>query len=726
MSKETKESKENIEDDYDIKLKIDEKLFKYKSIKKSTISLKGHVELPQKYKFTSPKLTNNGLYITSIGKAKKEKDDDAIFIWKAKHLNSKPILKFYGTSKIEAVEFSPDEKIFAVLYENQAPIFYNFEDEQKPPIKCKEIEPKNKKLISYCFSKNDEGFAVTTDKDFTIYNVKNGLIYLQVISDDKIKVCRGKTLALISETLNIRIYEIVKWNDKSGNKVEDGKVIFENRHKLKKEFQLTPQDDIGDIITAKISPDYKYLYFITKSGIYHISFEEEEIIKLKIEDETEIIISGAISDDCNIFMTTDMINVKFWGLGNHQNIGYIYKEKFNSFSINYEQSKLLISDDICIDITDISQNSFQQKYIWLDENIKEFDSFCFSPDYKVILVKKKDYAVAYDCSEGNVIRKWKSSLPNWTNVCQMVPETSSIGAIVTKSILPSKKIIIKIWDYLTGTDLSTYKDFDANNFSFSKYGTYLAAGTVEGEEICRAWNLKTSEEYKIFYINEDIETKNKNTFVKIHAINNNNNNEDILENLRVIAVAEDQNPLIFNLKEKQLIMECKGCPIQLSNIYDIQSQELYDLFYIYGKCVNGIATAILFDLNGDMVGEFENCKTIQFSPVTKCLINYSDDVKQNIMTINHLDEDNNINRVECHKSQINSRFLSDGKNIFAIKDIDKYKKKIYFNEVENGEIIGEIDYEKKTDKFTDFYLNLDEKTNCIIFRFIEIQNPIIA
>lgn len=111
MSKETKESKENIEDDYDIKLKIDEKLFKYKSIKKSTISLKGHVELPQKYKFTSPKLTNNGLYITSIGKAKKEKDDDAIFIWKAKHLNSKPILKFYGTSKIEAVEFSPDEKI---------------------------------------------------------------------------------------------------------------------------------------------------------------------------------------------------------------------------------------------------------------------------------------------------------------------------------------------------------------------------------------------------------------------------------------------------------------------------------------------------------------------------------------------------------------------------------------------------------------------------------------
>ena len=96
------------------------------------------------------------------------------------------------------------------------------------------------------------------------------------------------------------------------------------------------------------------------------------------------------------------------------------------------------------------------------------------------------------------------------------------------------------------------------------------------------------------------------------------------------------------------------------------------------------------------------------------------------MTINHLDEDNNINRVECHKSQINSRFLSDGKNIFAIKDIDKYKKKIYFNEVENGEIIGEIDYEKKTDKFTDFYLNLDEKTNCIIFRFIEIQNPIIA
>ena len=52
----------------------------------------------------------------------------------------------------------------------------------------------------------------------------------------------------------------------------------------------------------------------------------------------------------------------------------------------------------------------------------------------------------------------------------------------------------------------------------------------------------------------------------------------------------------------------------------------------------------------------------------------------------------------------------------------KIKKRFFFNEVNNGEIIGEIEFEKKTKNFVTMYLSLDKKDNSIIFRFIELIN----
>ena len=713
---------EEKENDYEINLKIDENLFKYKSIKKANILLNGHIELPQKYKFTMPRLSNKGIYVSAIGKAKNPKEDDVVFFWKAKHLNKKPILRLYGTSKIEFVQFLPDETTFFVIYENKPPEIYDFNNIIR---KCESIEPKNKKVCNYSFSKKGDRLAVASDKDFVVYNVNTGKIYLQILSNDKIKICRGKMVVLINDDLQITIIEIIKFNQnkpETENEQNTKEAYFENRYKIIKKINLTSGSNLN-IINSKISPDKKYIYMITTEGINRISIDTEEMEKLKIEEK--LIINGKISDDCNIFMTTDMTTIKFWDLENYNYIGIITKEKFDSFSINFGQCKLLTSDDICIDITDIMRNLSQQKYIWLDLNPTQFTSYTFSPDYKVLLAIIDEYsAIAYNCSNGEVIKKWKINIPNWSRACQMVPETSSIGVIATKSY----NKIVKIWDYLTGTDLSTFKDFDVNNFSFSRYGNFLAAGTTEGEEIVRVWNLKTTDEYSLSYKNEDSEKKNKNTFVKIYSENNidikGSKREDTIESLIIIAVAEEQNPLIFNLKEQQLIRECEGCPIQLSYIYDVQSQELYNLFYIHGKCINNIPTAILFNQEGEMIEEFENCKKIEFSPSTKCLLNYSDDIKQNIMTIIHLDEQNTVNdRVECQNSEVNSKFLADGKSILSIKDIDDINKKIYINEVTNGELIAEFDFVKKTDNFIALYFNLEEKTNCIIFRFIKLNKP---
>lgn len=709
-------TKNDIEKDYDINLKIDKEFFKYESVKKVSILLKGHQELPQKYKFVEPKLSKNGLFISAIGKAKNDNEDDAVFIWKSDRLNGKPNLMFYGTSKIEIFEFSPDENIFVIIYKNKPPSFYDYKKE-KMIVECQAIEPDNKKILSYAFSKKGDRFVVATDKDFIVYNTKTGKIYLQIIDDSKIKIFRGKILVLIDILFNIKVYELLNWKKNPEQEIKEAKTYFDNRHKLKKQFQLTSFGNIDDIITIKLSPDKNYIYFIAKDGIYRISIEKEEMNKIKIESD---IVQGEISDDADLFMTTDMITATFWDFENPDNIGYIHKEKFNSFSINFPQCKLLTADDLCIDITDIKNKLSQQKFIWLNLNPSQFLSFSFSPDYKVLLAIIDEFsAISYNCSTGEVIKKWKILLPHWSRACLMVPETSSIGVIATKSY----NKIIKIWDYLSGTDLSTFTGFDANNFSFSKYGQFLAAGTTQGDEIIRAWNLKKDETYSFYYKEEDM--LNKNTFVKIHTQNNANSTskEDIIGDLKIIAVAEGQNPLIFSFETKQLILEVTGCPIQLEYMEDIQSQELFNLFLIYGKCVNHIPTAILFDLNGEMLGEFENCKHIEFNPVNKGLLNFSDDIKQNGMSIIEIDEQNNINHIECEKSELNSKFLSDGKNIISIKDEDENKKTIFFNEVTNGETIGEIQFEKKTDNFATLSLNLDKKTNCIIFRYIELVNP---
>ena len=713
----------NIEDDYNINLRIDKEFFKYTSVKKSSILLKRHYELPQNYKFTSPNLSRNGLYISLIGKAINEKDDDVVFIYNAKHLKANPILKFYGTSKIEVFTFSPDESNFVVIYVNKTPSFYDFK-ETKAIAQGENIQPNDKKILSYSYSKKGNKFAVGTDKDFIIYNAHTGKIYVQIVDDSKIKIYRGKVLVLIDDSFKIKVYDIVEWSKDPEEKIDDAKKYFDNRLKLKKEFQITAFEKIDNIITSKISPEKDYIYFISYSGIYRIHIDNQEMDQITTTED--VIKEGSISHKCNLFMTTDMETIKFWDFENSQNnskdIGYIFKEKFNSFSINFEQCKLLTSDDLCIDITDIKEKSTPEEYIWLDLNPTEFTSFSFSPDYKVILAIINEHsAIAYNTSEGYVIKKWKNNLDNWARACQMVPETSSIGVIATKS---SNKIV-KLWDYLTGSDLSTFKGFDVHNFSFSKKGNFLAAGTVGGEEIARAWNLKDETEYHFYFKDSENEVKNKNTFIKIHYHNDNNDSsikEDQIENLKIIAVAEEQNPLIFNFKDQQLILECTGCPIQLKYIKDVQSQELFNLFYIYGDCVNNIPTAIIFDLNGEMLGEFENCKNIEFNEVEKCVLNYSDDIKQNILTINHIDDQNNFNTIECERSEVNAKFLSDGKNIVCIKDEDENRKTIFFNEVTNGETIGEIEFEKKTKNFVTLHLSLDKKNNAIIFRFIELIN----
>jgi len=677
-----------IDNDYEVNLKTNQETFKYNSVQKLPILLKGHIELPQDYKFTSPKLSKKGKYLTAIGKSNNEKDPDIVYIWNAKHLDKKSVLKLKGISKIEIVEFSPDENIFVIVYKDEPPVFFDFKKGEELS-KCQNKKPEHTKIFSYSFSNKGKNFALATDKDFIAYNVKTGKIKRQIISDSPIKVFRGKKAAFIDNDFNVNIIDI-----KMGKEI--------------KKFQITAMGEISGIYSTMMSPDNNYIYYMKNDGVYKINIEQEEIIQIKMEEKenTIMIEDGLISEDCKMCMITDKIKAKFWDLENVKSIGDIYKEKFNSFSVNFPQSKFITSDDFCIDLTDIMNDKAEQKFIWLDLNPEKFMSFSFSPDYKVILAKIDEYtAISYNCIKGCVIKKWKINLPNWYRACEMVPETSNIGVIATKSY----NKIIKIWDYLTGTDLSTFEGFDVNNFAFSKYGNFLGAGTVEGEEIARVWDITNGDEFSYFHK----EYKNKNTFVNISKN----------EPYKVIAVAEDQNPVIFDLKEKHLIIECTGCPIQLSSLINIQSSEQNKLFYIYGKDINNYLTAILYDFNGNMINEYNNCRKIEFGKAEKYLLTDSDNINKGCLTISHIDEHNNMNEINCDFSGINSKFLEDNKNISTILNIDVNKKSILINDIENGDSIAEIEYIKKTSNYTEIFISADKNDNNLIFRFIELRNP---
>lgn len=674
---------EKIENDYDVNLKINKEIFHYNSVKKLPILLKGHIELPQDLKFCCPKLSKEGKFVTAIGKAKNDNEPDWVYIWNAKRLDRKFSLKLKGISKIQAIDFSPDENIFVIIYNDVPPTFTDY-DKGTHLSQCKEIDIKHNRVLSYSFSKKGKNFAIATDQYFVIYDVQSGKVINKIIDKSPIKVFRGRKIAFIDEIFNVIIKD-----------TKTGQII--------KEFRLTSMGEVTQIISTMMSPDKNEIYYVTSDGVYKISIEEQEVTQIRISENSGALY-GFISDDCKICMTTDMTNANFWDLENAKLIGDIHKEKFNSFSVNFSQSKLITSDDICIDLTDISDDKAEQKYIWLDINPDKFESITFSPDYQVLLAKVDEHtALAYNCNKGTVIKKWRINLPNWSRTCQMVPETSKIGVIVTKSY----NKIIKIWDYLTGTDLSTFTGFDVNNFAFSKYGNFLAAGTVEGEEIARVWDITNGKQYNYFYR----EQVNKNTFVNISKS----------EPLKVIAVADDQNPIIYDLEKQELIMECNGCPIQLACISNVESNDGNN-FYIYGKDMNNILTAILYDFDGNMICEYDNCRNIEFGKEDKYLLTDSDDRNKGKLTISHISDTNNP--IECNISGIHSKFLSDNKSIGTLLDTeDQNKKLIVITDVESGDMVAEIQFEKKTEKFTEISLSANKEEKYLLFRFIELENP---
>ena len=240
-------SANDLDNDYEVDLKANEERIKYESVKKLPILLKGHVELPQEYRFSHPKLSKEGKYLTAIGKSKNEKDVDIVYIWNAKHLDKKRILELKGVSKIEIVDFSPDENIFVIVYKDLPPVFFDF-NLGKEISTCEDKKIKHNKIFSYAFSNKGKNFAIATDTDFVAYNIKTGKIKRKIISDSPIKVFRGKKAVFIDETFKTTVID-----------VKEGKNI--------KDFNLTAIGGLDNILSTMMSPDGNFIYYMKNDGV---------------------------------------------------------------------------------------------------------------------------------------------------------------------------------------------------------------------------------------------------------------------------------------------------------------------------------------------------------------------------------------------------------------------------------------------------------------------------
>ena len=126
-----------------------------------------------------------------------------------------------------------------------------------------------------------------------------------------------------------------------------------------------------------------------------------------------------------------------------------------------------------------------------------------------------------------------------------------------------------------------------------------------------------------------------------------------------------------------------------------------------------------------MINEYNICRNIEFGKEDKYLLTDSDNINKGLLTISHLNVQDGPKEIECSISGVNSRFLSDNKSIATLLDTEEdNKKKIIITDVETGETIGEISFEKKTNKYTEIYLTANKEEKYLLFRFIELENPI--
>ena len=678
--------KKNMFKDYDIKSHYEITLikepfgFNYKNVHKTGVLLLSHFEMPQNYDYRAPLLSPNGKYLACIAHGK----EDFIYIWDVSDLYW---YKYkFSSSKVDGIAFTPDSNSIVIVYRYANPTMYNLKDGKKIlDLEGNEEENKREGFQSFNTIVNkvkEPEFAYTTDRSYTSWNLVTGEIKHKIIDDSPIKIKSKDYLICISDDLNVLIKKISTKEDV-------------------KSFKLKGVESTNDILDVRCTDDMNSFLYVIKDGIIKYTFNDNEYKGIqKFEFPVE---KAKISDDCKYVFKTNMQNISIFDIQKQDSICTLLKEKFKDCRVDFSLKKVVVIDDISIDIQQIDDDGAPEKYVWLDKNPKKFEDIKFSRDCKVLLARtNRNNAVVYDLKTGYIVKKWQNIDENWLDYAMTKYGGDNIA---TKSHL----LLIRVWNFATGREEASFYGFDSHSFCFSGNGLYLACGTKCGSEIARIWDIY-KQKYGIFKYNGN----NNNFHTVVHLTNP--------EPKYLICCAVDQSPLVFNPHTRELLFYCE-CPYRFEEIYGIQSDLIYNIFIVKGKDEQKRNVGALYRMSdGSLLETYENFTILELAKNNGAIIVKCENInggKLSAINVKNLGNPiTNDFQIQAEKCKL----LDDYK--FAVVEYgDDYTKEFNFINVENGNLIGKINFLKKKDRKSAAYVTVDPYTREMYFRYLELLSP---
>ena len=680
-----KNQKQSLNKDLDIKTHFDIEvtkerfLFNYKKVLKIAIPLLSHYEMPSDCEYKSPLLSPDGQYLSCIAKASTDSvyvwDVDDLYWYKYKFSNSK--------NKIECVAFTPDSKSILILYKKTSPILYNLGDGKKI-LELQKINEENKKESSHwAFTQKAAHFGYTTDESFILWSMKSGKIQIQIKDNSPIKLLFNEYIISINNDLICEIKEI-------------------KTSKMFLSFKLKGIKTPDDILDARCTSDMSAFIYVIKKGIIKYIFKEKKFKGLqKFQPGVEKV---TISDDCRYVVKTNMRNLTIYDIEKGDTIGTILKEKFNDFRIDFNNEKLLLIDNICINIHDYTDGGIPEKFVWLNKNPNRFLDAKFSYDFKFLFALiDQNNVIAYDLNTGLIVKKWQNIDKNWTN---FTISENPRNEIATNSNL----FLVKLWNYITGREDATFYGYDSHSFHFSSNGNYLACGAKNGPEVARIWDIE------------------KGTFGSFPYVGNNSNFHTIVhltspEPTRLICCSIDQQPLIFDTNSKELLYKCE-CLYRFEEIYEIKSDQTYDVFIVKGRDIKKREIGLLYRISdGILLETYENYSVLELAKDQGVIISKCDNVNGGKLTATDVKNlsDPILNDFQIQTDKI--KLLNDNKCVVVVINEEEYKKEYCLMNAEDGGYFGKINFVKKTERNSENYITIDPLEEFIYFRYFEFLSP---
>ena len=355
-----------------------------------------------------------------------------------------------------------------------------------------------------------------------------------------------------------------------------------------------------------------------------------------------------------------------------------------------------------VDIQNYEDDGAPEQYVWLDKNPTKFESVKFSRDSKVLLARiNRNNAVAYDLKSGYIIKKWQNIDENWLNYAMTKYGGDSIA-------IKSHMLLVKVWNFSSGREEASFYGYDSYSFCFSGDGHYLACGGKVGNEIARIWDIY-QQKYGIFKYNGT----NNNFHTVAHLTSP--------EPKRLICCSIDQHPVVFNTHTKELLYKCE-CPYRLEEIYEIQSDLLYDVFLVKGKDEKKRNVGIMYKLSdGALLETYENYTVLELAKNNGAIISKCENINGGKLTSTNIKNLSDPILNDFHLQTEKCQLLNDNKCI-VVEYGDEFNKEFNLMSVENGNFIGKITFKKKNSRNSAAYLTVDPLEKEMYFRYFEFAS----